>query len=134
MSPFTHLVALLQAALKDRSRLALENVALRQQLAVLRRSVMRPKLDDKDRLFWIAMLRTRIRAEKPRGTRRLASRLLARCVRPGWDRVDNGTDPSSPRPPAVSARMICRRGAIDVPHHRVDHMVESVKWHDRRRG
>lgn len=32
-------------------------MALRQQLAVLRRGVTRPKLEDQDRLFWIGMLR-----------------------------------------------------------------------------
>ena len=51
------LLALINALLADRSRLALENVALRQQLAVLRRSVNRAKIDDSDRIFWILMRR-----------------------------------------------------------------------------
>src|SRR5207237_9572410 len=34
---------------------ALENVALRQQLSVLRRSVRRPQLRTHDRLFWILL-------------------------------------------------------------------------------
>ena len=33
--------------------LAAENLALRQQLAVLHRSVPRPKLQDRDRRFWV---------------------------------------------------------------------------------
>jgi len=41
----------------DRKRLVLENVALRQHVAVFRRGVNRPKLEDKDRVFWITMLR-----------------------------------------------------------------------------
>ena len=51
------LLALINALLADRSRLALENVALRQQIAVLRRSVKRAKIDDSDRIFWILMRR-----------------------------------------------------------------------------
>src|SRR5688572_14523033 len=34
---------------------ALENLALRQQLAVFRRSVQRPPLRDRDRLFWVLL-------------------------------------------------------------------------------
>jgi putative transposase len=34
---------------------ALENVALRQQLAVLRRTVKRPPLCNRDRLFWVLL-------------------------------------------------------------------------------
>jgi transposase InsO family protein len=41
-----------RAAFASRSQLAVENLALRQQLAVLRRSVKRPRLQRRDRLFW----------------------------------------------------------------------------------
>jgi hypothetical protein len=34
---------------------ALENLALRQQLAVFRRTVKRPPLRDRDRLFWMLL-------------------------------------------------------------------------------
>jgi hypothetical protein len=34
---------------------ALENVALRQQLAVFRRTVRRPQLRTRDRLFWVLL-------------------------------------------------------------------------------
>ena len=40
-----------------RRELALENVALRQQLAVLRRSVKRPRLSKVDREFWVLLRR-----------------------------------------------------------------------------
>ena len=40
-------------AFKSRTTLQLENLALRHQLDVLRRSVKRPKLTSADRLLWI---------------------------------------------------------------------------------
>jgi hypothetical protein len=40
----TRLLALISSLVADRSRLALENVALRQQIAVLKRSVKRAKI------------------------------------------------------------------------------------------
>jgi len=57
MPTLTALLGLLRSALADRQRLLLENAALRHQVAVLKRSVSRPRLDDSDRLFWIALRR-----------------------------------------------------------------------------
>lgn len=57
MSFVRHLLALVRALTAERSRLALENVVLRQQLNVLRRNAKRPKLEDSDRAFWILMRR-----------------------------------------------------------------------------
>ena len=37
--------------------LALENLALRQQVAIMKRSTKRPRLRDRDRLFWILLSR-----------------------------------------------------------------------------
>ena len=51
------LVRALISAFKARRELALENVALRQQLAVLRRSVKRPRLSNVDRRFWVLLRR-----------------------------------------------------------------------------
>ena len=48
---FSGLRALLASA-KSRRDLAVENLVLRQQLAVLKRSVKRPKLTMADRAFW----------------------------------------------------------------------------------
>src|SRR5262245_56577379 len=39
------------------SQVALENIALRQQLAVFTREKKRPRLRDRDRLFWITLQR-----------------------------------------------------------------------------
>lgn len=45
------------ASMAGREHLVLENLALRQQLAVLRRRAPRPKLRLVDRLFWVALSR-----------------------------------------------------------------------------
>ena len=45
------------AALRPRADLVLENLALRQQLAVLRRATPRPRLRPIDRAFWVTLSR-----------------------------------------------------------------------------
>ena len=50
-------VITLLALLKTRQQLLLENLALRQQLAVLSRSVKRPQLTASDRTFWMVLSR-----------------------------------------------------------------------------
>ncbi|MHC4340399.1 MAG: integrase core domain-containing protein [Planctomycetota bacterium] len=57
MRLFLDLLTLLRALAADRARLAIENVALRQQLNVLQRNAKRPRIDDRDRLFWVLMHR-----------------------------------------------------------------------------
>jgi putative transposase len=49
------LVAFLVSGLKERRELALENLALRQQLAVFKRSHLRPQLRRRDRFFWTGL-------------------------------------------------------------------------------
>src|SRR5450432_4153596 len=51
------MLAAARSALRTRGALGLENLALRQQLAVLRRRRPRPPLDWTDRLFWVALSR-----------------------------------------------------------------------------
>ena len=51
------LLATARSSLRSRRALALENLALRQQLAVLGRRVTRPKLSPIDRAFWVALAR-----------------------------------------------------------------------------
>ena len=46
---------LLRLLVLSRSQLVLENLALRQQLAVLSRERPRPKLRRWDRLFWVCL-------------------------------------------------------------------------------
>ena len=51
------LLSLLRLALEDRQQLVLENFALRHRLAVYKRSVKRPRIEDRDRFFWLAVMR-----------------------------------------------------------------------------
>ena len=48
----------LRAMLVAKVNLAFENLALRQQLAVCRQSVKRPKLCLRDRVFWVWLSRS----------------------------------------------------------------------------
>src|SRR5215469_18970222 len=50
-----HVLAAASAAFQSRAALQLENIALRHQLGVLRRSVKRPKLTSPDRLLWACL-------------------------------------------------------------------------------
>ncbi|MFC1665422.1 integrase core domain-containing protein [Pseudomonadota bacterium] len=52
-----HFIGALVASLKTRQALVIENLALRQQLAVFERSVNRPRLRVTDRLFWVVLSR-----------------------------------------------------------------------------
>ncbi len=55
---FVRVIALIFGGLlRSQASLALENLALRQQLAVLRRSVRRPRLRPRDRIFWVLLKR-----------------------------------------------------------------------------
>ncbi len=53
MSFFLFIAALVHSLFKSRRQLTLENLALRQQLAMLKQSVKRPRVSPVDRLFWV---------------------------------------------------------------------------------
>ena len=57
MSVLKVFVALLQGLLASRAALMAENLALRQQLTVLQRSVRRPRLRRRDPVFWVWLSR-----------------------------------------------------------------------------
>ena len=57
MSILRIILLLFRALFRDRSQLALENLALRQQLAILRRKVVRPRLRQAERAFWVNLAR-----------------------------------------------------------------------------
>jgi hypothetical protein len=71
------------SALRPRCDVALENLALRQQLVVLARSCRRPRLTPADRLFWtlalavLVALALRARPRPARHGRPLAPQVLA---------------------------------------------------------
>jgi putative transposase len=52
---FLNLLATLRSALRTRAELALENLALRQQLGTLRRTSPRARLRLTDRAFWVGL-------------------------------------------------------------------------------
>jgi hypothetical protein len=54
------LLSLIPIGLRQRSQLALENLALRQQPAILNRRHRRPNLWRSDRLFWLLLSRSRV--------------------------------------------------------------------------
>jgi len=57
MTVVAGLLLFLRALFLTRAALAAENLALRQQLALLRQSVKRPKLRPRDRVFWVWLSR-----------------------------------------------------------------------------
>ena len=63
-----HLLRLLPFLFGGHRQLALENLALRQQLAVYKRTVTRPPLRRTDRLFWIGLARVWTGGGSPSGS------------------------------------------------------------------
>jgi len=57
MSILGVLLVFFRTFFRDRSRLALENLALRQQLAILQRRTKRPRLTNADRGLWVLLSR-----------------------------------------------------------------------------
>ena len=51
-------ISLLRTLFTDRENLVLENLALRQQVAVLKREKPRPALEELDRTFWAVLKET----------------------------------------------------------------------------
>jgi hypothetical protein len=56
---------LIRAVLRERRDLALENLALRQQLGVLKRRKRVPRLKKGDRLFWVVLSRIWALGDRP---------------------------------------------------------------------
>src|SRR5438094_8891251 len=57
ITPVRHLLRRLPFLCGGHRRLAIENLALRQQLAVYKRTAPRPRLRTTDRLFWVGLAR-----------------------------------------------------------------------------
>ena len=108
---------LIRAAVRERRDLALENLALRQQLAVLKRSKRVPRLGRKDRLFGVVL--SRIWAPWRRALHRVNADTVVGWQRKGfriyWARVSQRI--SAGRPPASSElRALIQRMAVANPY------------------
>ncbi len=57
MSSIRILVLFIRGMLRNRTELAAENLALRQQLALLTERKRRPRLRRRDRVFWVWLSR-----------------------------------------------------------------------------
>jgi hypothetical protein len=57
MGIVTGVVLFVRAMNVGRATIAAENLALRQQLGILQRSVKRPRLRRRDRIFWVWLSR-----------------------------------------------------------------------------
>ena len=57
MGALRALLAVVGTLFATRAALAAENLSLQQQLLLLRRSVKRPKLCQRDRIFWVWLSR-----------------------------------------------------------------------------
>ena len=57
MSLLRMIILILRTLLPDRAELAAENLALRQQLAILEQHSKRPRLRKRDRMFWAILSR-----------------------------------------------------------------------------
>jgi putative transposase len=96
-----HLFRLIWLFFAGHQELALENLALRQQLAIYKRKHKRPQLTRWDRLFWAAL------AEYWKGWRRClfivhpdtVVRWQRKRFRECWAKLSSGPDPRMGRPP-----------------------------------
>src|SRR6266853_1658075 len=94
---------------------ALENVALRQQLSVLRRTVTRPPLRTRDRLFWVLLAkawrdwRTALIVVQPDTVVRWHRQWLRRR----WTQRSTPTRPGRPSTNATIRMLIEQMGAAN---------------------
>src|SRR2546430_8269086 len=94
-----HLLRLLRFLLADHCELALENLALRHQVAVYRRIVTRPRLCRTDRFFWVTLARVWAGWRQPLAivTPDTVLRWQRRRFREHWTRLSGR--PTGGRPP-----------------------------------
>ena len=105
MAAVTQILALLRSLVAERNNLALENVALRHQLAVLRRSVKRARIRDSDRVFWILM--RRLLVDWQDALVFVKPETVIRWHRKGWRYYwKRKSKPSTPGRPPISFKLI----------------------------
>src|SRR5437667_11739310 len=93
-----HLLRLLPMLCGGHHQVALENLALRHQLAVYKKMVNRPKLLSSDRLFWVALSR----CEPAAGRLSSSGHPTPSCG--GSAAASASIGPDSPRAPRRAAR------------------------------
>jgi putative transposase len=119
------LVWLLRATFVSRGALALENLALRQQLATYARSQKRPRLKPEERAFWVALSRVWQGRRSPLTFVKPAT--VIDWHRRGFRRYWRwrSRKPGRPRIPAEHIAMI-RRISSDQPGWREDRIAEEL--------
>ena len=140
------LLSLMPAALRTRSELALENIALRQQLGVLSRQGRRSKLRKLDRFFWVLLSRSwehwkgTLVIVKPETVLRWHRKRFA-CY---WTRLSGHNSPGRPRKDhevRVLIRKISNSNPLwgaprvqgELPKLRIDISERTVsRWMPRR--
>src|SRR5437867_2086728 len=116
MSLLLHILRLVPFIFGGHRQIALENLALRQQLVIYKRAVTRPRLRTTDRLFWMGLVRvwSRWRHALVIVTPETVLRWQRRRFRDYWTRLS--CTPAGGRP-SVSAeiRGLVRRMAVANP-------------------
>ena len=107
-SIFTLAATLFRSVFSGRQALILENLALRQQLAVYQRMEKRPRLRSADRAFWVCLSRVWDEWKTPVPPENSIHTRLTLCSGPSW-----GVKPSPPgsSPETGEARMLREAGA-----------------------
>src|SRR5216683_7393981 len=94
---------------------ALENLALRQQLAVFKRTVRHPQLRHRDRLFWMLLAhawrdwRTALIVVQPDTVVRWHRQWLRRR----WTQLSTATPPGRPRTPGAIRTLVDQMAAAN---------------------
>ncbi len=101
----------LRSLLRTQRELALENLVLRQQLAVLKLRYPRPRLKDVDRLFWVLLSRVWS------GWRECLHIVQPETVGPTTDRSGLHTTPFRTSPETLAARPGSPRASETVSAH-----------------
>ena len=103
-----------RALCRSRADLVIENLALKQQVTALKKERLRPRLDDVDRGFWVALRQSwsgwtsRLLIVNPE----TVARWHRDRFRRSWARISQGRQPGQPRVDAEIRRLI-RRMAQD---------------------
>ena len=121
------LIALLRAAFLTRTGLALENLALRQQLTLYQRNQKRPRIRAGDRVFWVLL--RRLWSEWDRALLIVKPETVISWHRQGfkliWRRRCRGRRAGRPRIPRQH-RLFIRRMSADHPEWGEDRIAEEL--------